>query len=266
MSEPAEHIATRYDAAQEIAREAGELALGHFRNRDRLTSERKGVQDIVSVADREVEAFIRDRLASRFPKDDFLGEESGLSEAGDGSGSGIWVVDPIDGTACFLTGIPAWSVSIAYVSGGEITLGVIADPCADNIYSAARGAGAWLDGTRLSASSATKITDGSVGMGFSHRSKPSELISFASALLAAEGMYFRNGSGALMLAYVAAGRLIGYYEPHINSWDCLAGIALVREAGGWTSDFLANEGIYRGNPLVASARGLRKAMCGLAGL
>ncbi|MFQ5972304.1 MAG: inositol monophosphatase family protein [Alphaproteobacteria bacterium] len=266
MSEPAEHIATRYNAAQEIAREAGELALEHFRNRDRLTAESKGVQDIVSAADREVEALIRDRLGSSFPNDDFLGEESGLTEASRDSRSGIWVVDPIDGTACFLTGIPAWSVSIAYAWREEVALGVVADPCAGNIYGAARGAGAWLDGKRLSVSSATNVADGSVGMGFSHRSDPAEVISFASALLGAGGMYFRNGSGALMLAYVAAGRLIGYYEPHINSWDCLAGIALVREAGGWTSDFLANGGLYSGNPLVASAPGVSKMMRRFAGL
>ena len=104
----------RFLAAQDVARDGGRLALRHFRNRDALTVEMKGAQDMVSKADREVEALIHGRLSMHFPGDGFLGEEGGAS---DGTSGGLWVVDPIDGTAGFVVGIPVWCVSIAFVAG-----------------------------------------------------------------------------------------------------------------------------------------------------
>ncbi len=261
-----DQIACRYEAAQKIATEAGDLALELFGKRADLTTTVKGVQDFVSEADARVEQLIRNRLASQFPDDDFLGEESGLTEGSQESVSGLWVVDPIDGTAAFLSGIPTWTVSIAYVLHDDVILGVVVQPCTGDIYAASRGAGSWLNGTRLSVSRATTVTEGSVGMPFAHRCKPIDIIPFASNLLEAGGLYFQNGSAALMLAYVAADRLIGAFMPHINSWDCLGGIALVREAGGWTSDFMANNGLYKGNPLVAAGPGVRLDLCRFAGL
>ncbi len=104
----------------------------------------------------------------------------------------------------------------------------------------------------MRAHDATHVRDGVLGVGFSHRVPVSAFVPFLDRLLSDGGMFIRNGSGALMLSYVAAGRLIGYYEPHINSWDCLAAIVLVREAGGEVNDFLANNGLHDGNPIIAA--------------
>ncbi len=252
-------------AAEAAAREAGGLALDYFRNLADLAVESKGTQDVVSRADREVEDLIRERLTAQFPDDGILGEERGLTEGGAADG-GVWVVDPIDGTACFVAGIPAWCISIAYVVGRKIELGVIYDPCHDELYVARRGAGATVNGEPLSVSGAASLAEGVVGVGYSGRTTPAPVIDFMAPLLAARGMYFRNGSGALMLAYVAAGRLIGYYEAHINSWDCLAGIALVHEAGGWANDFLAGDGLMKGNYIIAAAPGVAADIRRCAGL
>jgi myo-inositol-1(or 4)-monophosphatase len=102
-------------------------------------------------------------------------------------------------------------------------------------------------------------------VGFSHRSQPEEFTPFMHALLTAGGMFIRNGSGALMLCYVAAGRLIGYFEPHINSWDCLAAIVIVQAAGGQCNDFLANDGLTRGNPIVAASKPLYPMLVAITG-
>ena len=252
-------------AAEQIAREAGALALASFRDLPALAIETKGPQDVVSRADREVEDLIRERLLAQFPDDGILGEERGLT-TGAAAETGIWVVDPIDGTASFVAAIPAWCISIAYVVGREIELGVIYDPCHDEIFVAQRGAGATLNGQPIGVSAVASLADGVVGVGYSGRTTPAPVLDFMAPLLAAGGMYFRNGSGALMIAYVAAGRLIGYYEAHINSWDCLAAIALVREAGGWASDFLAGDGLMKGNHIIAAAPGVAADIRRCAGL
>lgn len=250
----------RLAAACAVAREAGALALRLFRARDRLLVERKGLQDLVSVADREVEALIRDRLARLFPEDGFLGEEGGRVSGT----AGTWVVDPIDGTWCFLNGIAAWCVSLAWVCAGRIELGVIYDPCAEELFAARRGGGATLDGRPIRVAEATSLADGTVSVGFSHRSRPEDVAPVFARILAAGGMYQRHGSGALGLAWTACGRLIGYIEPHMNSWDALAGLLLVGEAGGLVNDFLAAEGLDRGNRVVAVAPGVASAIAELA--
>lgn len=136
---------------------------------------------------------------------------------------------------------------------GEIEIGVIYDPNVDELYAARRGEGCYLNGERQPVPAAVSLKDGLFGTGFSHRSPPEDIVPFVEGLLREGGMFMRNGSGALMLAYVAVGRLVGYFEPHINSWDTLAGLLLVREAGGWTCDFLADDGLNRGNLCAASA-------------
>ena len=242
----------RYAFARELARDAGSLAYDYYKRRGELAIESKGLQDIVSIADKEVEELIRGRLETRFPEDGFLGEETGASGRA-APGQAVWVVDPIDGTSCFLGGMPTWCVSIAMVLDGEIEIGVIYDPNVDELYAARRGEGCYLNGERQPVPSAASLKDGLFGTGFSHRSPPEDIVPFVEGLLREGGMFMRNGSGALMLAYVAVGRLVGYFEPHINSWDSLAGLLLVREAGGWTCDFLADDGLNRGNLCAASA-------------
>ena len=252
----------RFDAAVAVAREAGQLALDHFRNRTALEIENKGRQDWVSRADREVEALIRRRLMAAFPDDAFLGEEDGFTGApGDG---GTWVVDPIDGTSGFLAGIPAWCVSIAFALGGEVEIGVINAPVIDELFTARRGGQAQLNGARMQASPARALEHGSVGVGLSNRVTPDAVLAFIDRLVRGGGLYYRNGSGALMLAYVAAGRLLGYYEPHMNAWDCLGGVALVRAAGGATNNVLAGGGLTDGSPVLAGGKFVFAALTELA--
>lgn len=251
----------RLVAACAVAREAGALALRRFRGRDRLAVERKGLQDLVSEADREVEALIRARLGALFPEDGILGEEGGHAPGG----AATWVIDPIDGTWCFLNGIGSWCVSLACVRGARIELGVVFDPCAGELFAARAGGGATLDGAPIRVAEATGLSDGTVSVGFSHRSRPEEIAPVFGPLLAAGGMYHRHGSGALGLAWVACGRLIGYLEPHMNSWDALAGLLLVEEAGGRVVDFLAGDGLLAGNRVLAAAPAVFPLLERLAG-
>ncbi|MBL6946662.1 MAG: inositol monophosphatase [Rhodospirillales bacterium] len=251
-------IGVRFQTATEVIREAGAKGLHHFRNREGIEVMSKGVQDVVSNADRELEAFIRSSLETAFPGDAFFGEESGR---GDGDlNNGIWVVDPIDGTDCFVNSIPVWCVSIAFLVGKEVEIGLIYDPNADELFAARRGHGATVNGVPIRASQATSFRDGLLSMGYSMRRPYRGTIDILERFLAEDAMFQRNGSGALALAYVAAGRYIAYYEAHINSWDCLAAIGLIREAGGWTNDFLDGDGLFSGNVIAASAPGLEGPM------
>ena len=245
----------RLQLARQVARSAGALALDYFEKRGALSVTSKGLQDRVTQADEEVERHIFQMITDVFPDDGFLGEEMASGEPVKLVDEGTWVVDPIDGTDCFIYGIPCWCISIAWMQAGEAKIGVIYDPLHDEMYSVAVGHAAELNGKELQISNATELSDGITGMGYSTRVEPIASIEALQRLMEAGGMFNRCGSGALSLAWVAAGRLIGYYEPHINSWDCLAGIVLVREAGGWVNDFLADDGLTRGNPIIAAAPG-----------
>ena len=258
-------IEARLAAAVDIARGAGLAALEFFNDPERLNIEQKGLQDMVSQVDRETEIYIKDAIIARFGGDGLLGEEYGLV-AGAAGNSVIWIIDPIDGTACFVAGIPSWCVSIGIAVDGRIAAGVIFDPCADEMYVGHIGGGAKLNGVPISVKDVTSIKDGMLGFGFSHRTDSGPITDFLKPLLDAGGMLFRNGSGALMLAYVAAGRIIGYYEAHINSWDCVAGIALIQAAGGWTNDFLEGEGLTEGNLILGGAPGIEAELKRLAGV
>jgi myo-inositol-1(or 4)-monophosphatase len=257
-------IARRFQAAQAIAREAGLLARELYERREELAIESKGLQDHVSRADREVEDLVRARLAQSFPEDGVLGEEAGLS-AGADPARGIWAVDPIDGTSSFLTGMPTWCTSIAFTTAERPLLGVVYDPCMDELFTAARGQGARLNGRPIRVSDATALDQGSTAIGFSFKSAPDAILPVLAGLLRAGGIYGRVGSGALMLAHVACGRYLGFYEPHIMPWDCLAGIVLIEEAGGWVNDFLEGDAMRGGNRLVAAAPGVALQLRRLVG-
>jgi len=250
-------IKNRYHAAQVLVRDAGLYAIQWFRKIDSLHTEKKGPQDWVSEADREVEKMIRRRLDTLFPDDGFLGEESGNRNL---DAEGIWVVDPIDGTSCFINGLSSWCVSIAFVVNNQIEIGLIYAPCTDELFATQRGYVATLNGRVMKPSKAVSLAEGIVGLGYSPKSSIEATKKAFDYLFKKGGVYHDVGSAALMLAYVAAGRYIGVYEFQINSWDCLAGIALVRETGGWTNDFLANDGLLSGNPVLAASPGTKKAM------
>lgn len=244
-------IQARYACAKKLAMEAARRALGPYRQRDSLVVSHKGdeLQDLVSIVDQDTEAYIKGQLAERFPEDGFLGEETGAATL---DARCVWVVDPIDGTSCFVNGLHSWCVSIGLLVDGEPWLGAVADAVHDELFHACSGQGAWLNEQRLSVHAAPDIRHGVMGVGTSHRRGKEHFIPFVTQLLEQGGTFIRNGSGALMVAYVAAGRLIGYYETHINSWDCLAGLVLVKEAGGISNDFLRNDGLTEGNPLLVA--------------
>lgn len=221
--------AARTEFAIDLARRAGELGLTYFRSLESLTIESKGHQDLVSEADRDVETFIRKAIAERYPQDGIVGEEHAPTR---GSSGYDWVIDPIDGTANFVRGIPAWTVVIACTRNGVTQVGVIHEPCTGETFHGFRGGGAFLNGKPIKTSPATSLSQGAVGIGSSNRVSPAGVVRLIGLLFDNGGVFFRNASGALMLAYVASGRLLGYAEEHMNAWDCLAGMLLVEEAGG----------------------------------
>ena len=239
----------RYDFARSLVAEAGTLAHNHFNNRDRLNITSKGLQDMASQADLETELLIRHRIAEAFPQDAFLGEETGATALS--PGQGIWVVDPIDGTQPFISGLTAWCISIAYVVDSEVQFGLVFAPARDELFCGGIGIPATLNGKIIVGNRAKSLADGIVAVGFSPRLGANTFVPLFAAILAAGGVFYREGSGALALCYVAAGRLNGFIEQHINSWDCLGAIAVLQAAGLQTSDFLADDGLIKGGHLIA---------------
>lgn len=239
----------RFAFAIEIANEAGELAMRYFSDLDALDIRSKGPQDVVSQADYETEMLIKSRIAERFPDDAFFGEETG--PAGVHGADGIWVVDPIDGTQPFVSGLTSWCISIAFVADGVTRIGVVNSPAGGELFAAREGAGATLNGRQIHVRDAQSLSEGITTLGYSTRSPIEDIVTTLERLLRGGGMFTRNGSGALSLCYVACGRLIGYVEPHINSWDCLAALLLITEAGGVTNDFLAGDALFNGNRVIA---------------
>ncbi len=257
-----EDLDYRLRVAEAVVRDAGQVAADHFARRELLSIDRKGAQDLVSEADRACEDLIVAALARRFPKDGFLGEERGSRNA---DAAAIWVIDPIDGTHNFLTGIPVWCVSLGLVVEGELVLGIIFHPLAGELYSARSGGGAFLNGQRIRVSGETDLTRARVCVGFSYRRSVEAHVRAVQALLSAGCEYLRLGSGALGLAYTAAGRFDGYWERHINSWDAAAGLVLVREAGGRVNNFLPDEGLTLGSEILAATPSLFEPLKPLTG-
>ncbi len=243
-------ISARLDAATRIAREAGERALQFFLAREQLEVSHKAAQDRVSEADRTVETLIRQSVLAEFPEDALLGEEHG--SAG-GRSPFLWVIDPIDGTTPFLSGLADWCVSVAVAVAGEPVIGVIEAPRHRETWVAARGRGATVNGTALRINQEADLTSGMFAFGGSLRCDPVLTGNLVTRLMQAGCIAFHNGSGALMTAYVAGGRLVGYYDAHIKPWDCFAGLVMVSEAGGMVS-FGGEDRLQNGGPLLVGAR------------
>ena len=249
----------RLFAAQAVAREAGAFARTRFLGSS-FTIGYKGPHDYVTEVDREAEELIAGFLHQGFPGDGFMGEETKGRAAG--RGGAIWVVDPIDGTANFARGVPRFCVSVACVLEGRVEVGVVYDPMRDELFSARSGRGASLNGAAIRVSNATALADSSVEVGWSARKGAAKYLDLVRAVALAGANPYRSGSGAIGIAYVAAGRRDGYVEQHMQPWDCLAAIIIVREAGGYVSDFLAGDGLIKGNPIIACAPGLKAALTG----
>lgn len=232
------------------------MARRHFESRDlRSGYKLKGPQDYWTAADGEVEKLIVGRLSDAFPDDTFFGEEGG----GDFSPE-VWVIDPIDGTANFARGIPHFCISIAFLREGRMTIGVIYEPVRGELFATLSGHGATCNGQPMQVSTIADIRSATVELGWSTRRPMKQYVTLMDQLTSTGAGFRRSGSGALGLAYVADGRAEGYGELHINSWDVLAGLLLVQEAGGWANDFLANDGLVQGNPVLATTPALKDVL------
>ena len=258
-------VEARYAFLKRLSAEAGALALDFWERRDELLVELKGPSDFVSHADRHVEEVIRGAIAREFPRDGFLGEETSAGFAG--SAESLWIVDPIDGTHNFLRGIPYWNVSIAYVENGRRTLGAVCDPVAGQVYHAMRGHGAWRTDasgeTRLSTSATRELSGAIVCVGHHDRSPEPRYLALRSALMDALASFRNFGCAALQIAHVAEGRYDAYVELDLSSWDAMAGLLLVEEAGGYVGPFPGPDGITRRAPVVACGTGLSDTLRGV---
>ncbi|WP_144794939.1 inositol monophosphatase family protein [Microbacterium paludicola] len=228
------------ELAADIAREAGALARERRAAGVALAATKSTLADIVTEADREVEDLIRARLTAERPGDGFLGEESGAAQSTTGV---TWVVDPIDGTVNYAYGIPMYSVSIAAVEGGsdpdtwQPLAAAVCAPAIGELFTASHGGGAWLGDRRLAVT--TETPAGALlatGFGYDPSTHDGDLATVRRVMPLARDLR-RGGSAAIDLAYVAAGRLDGYFERGLNPWDFAAGALLVTEAGGRLSRF-----------------------------
>jgi myo-inositol-1(or 4)-monophosphatase len=251
-------LQNRFLAAAAIARQAGALARRRFLDRSSFTVGFKGPQDFITEVDGEVERLIQARVTEIFADDGFIGEEGdGLAGRSDAP---VWVVDPIDGTSNFARGTPHFCISIACILGRAVEVGIIYDPMLDELFCARRGAGAQLNGVAMKTAETSDLGKATIEVGWNMRSGSPAFLGLFGRIVSTGAGVIRAGSGALGLAYVAAGRRDGYVENHINAWDCLAGNLLVTEAGGYVTDFLAGEGLRKGNPLIACATGVKAAL------
>jgi myo-inositol-1(or 4)-monophosphatase len=225
-------MASFVEAAAEIAHEAGSLLRHRFERTVRF--EMKGDFDLVTEADRESEKLVVERLTKRFPQHGIVAEEGG----GHGSPSEYrWFVDPLDGTTNFAHGYPVWNVTLALEKAGELIAGVVFDPNRDELFTAERGAGALMNGRRIHVSAAGRVADCLVSTGFPNHNRTTNpnIHFFHELAMSAHGVR-RGGSAAIDLAYVAAGRLDGFWEIGLSPWDMAAGILLVEESGGVCTD------------------------------
>ncbi len=217
------------DAAIGIAREAGQLLLAHCG----VDFELKGDYDLVTAADRASEQLIMKRLRERFPQHGIVAEEGGRAEM---QAELRWYVDPLDGTTNFAHGFPMWNVTLALARRGEVIAGVVYDPLNRELFAAERGAGARLNGAPIHVSKAPTLNDSLLSTGFPSRKRHQNVnIHFYYQIAMLSHGVRRGGSAAIDLAYVACGRLEGFWEFGLNPWDMAAGTLLVEEAGGHCS-------------------------------
>ena len=196
--------------------------------------EKKGVIDLVTETDRQIEREFRGLIARRFPGHDVLGEEFSPPEDRQRVPLFCWIFDPIDGTTNFAHGLPIFCSSLALEMKGEVVVAAVYDPNRRELFTAERGAGAWLNGSPLRVSSAATLIDSLLCTGFPYsvQEKPEELVGLFGHFLGRSRAVRRLGSAAIDLCYVAAGRLDGFWEMHLGPWDIAAGALIVEEAGG----------------------------------
>lgn len=242
----------RRDVAADLARRAAALAHA-MRASGLAAATMKGAQDFLTEADGATERFLRDELAKLFPGEPVLGEEGGGAATQHGP---LWILDPIDGTSNFAGGGDRWCVSVGFALDGRATAGAIARHAPAEIFAAASGGGATLNGTPIRAATTTDPARATIECGWSLRLPIGAFHALAQGVTALGAGLRIGGSGALGLAEVAAGRLDAYIELHINSWDACAALAIAREAGCWTNDFDSGDWLTSGNPICFAAPAL----------
>lgn len=234
---------------EEVARAAGEILLKHHGALERI--EKKGARDLVTAADEESEALVIERIRDRFPDDAILAEETMNTEA---RAPRQWIIDPLDGTTNFVHRIPHVAVSIAWCEDGVPTVACVHNPILDTCYTASAGDGAFLNGTRVTASDTAELSESLLATGFHyHReSQPdSNLQHFVDFGYRVRGLR-RLGSAACDLCYVAEGRFDGYWELWLSPWDVAAGALIAREAGCVITDFDGGDDWLFGRRIVAA--------------
>ncbi len=240
------------------ARRAGSTLIKKMANLDKLKIEQKGFNDYVSDADLAAERAVIDCIHKHYPDHAILAEESGVS----GESDTVWIIDPLDGTTNFVHGFPVFAVSIGVQVNGRVEHGVIYDPMRQELFTASRGQGAYLDDHRIRVSGQTKLERSLIGTGFPFRSAETEIdpyLAMLKKILRNTSGIRRPGAAALDLAYVAAGRLDGFWETGLAPWDLAAGSLLIREAGGIVSglngseDYLDAGHVLAGTPKIYAA-------------
>lgn len=239
--------------AVRAARSAGDLILRSADNVGRLHIDQKGKNDYASEVDRMAEREIINIIKAAFPEHAILAEESGKHKGNDF----VWVIDPLDGTTNFLHGFPQYAVSIALKHKGKLEVGVVYDPLRDELFTAKRGGGAMLNNRRLRVTNQTSLKGALIGTGFPFKTDKhlDAYLGMFRALTTDCAGIRRAGAAALDLAYVAAGRLDGFWEIGVMEWDVAAGILLITEAGGVITDFSFNDNyLESGNVIAGSPR------------
>ncbi|MDQ3878274.1 MAG: inositol monophosphatase [Actinomycetota bacterium] len=250
------------ELATRIARRAGELLHERFRRPAEGVSSKTSPTDLVSDADRDSEALLLSTIRDERPGDGILAEEGDTAD----SRSGItWIVDPLDGTINFLFGIPQWSISIAARDEDGLCVGVVHDPCRKETFTAVRGAGAFLNRDRIRVTDRTDLASALIGTGFAYDAEArAQQAARLPRLLPKVRDIRRAGSAALDLAWLACGRLDGFFEAPMEEWDKAAGMLLVTEAGGMVTRLDAplglSPGVIAANPTLH--RSLRELVLG----
>ncbi len=235
----------------QAAMKAGRSLSRDFGEVQNLQVSLKGPGDYVSQADRRAEEIVHAELSRARPGYAFLMEERGVVEGEDAQHR--WLVDPLDGTTNFLHGIPIFSVSIALERQGQLVAGVIYNPAMDELYTAERGGGAFLNDRRMRVAARRQLSDAVLGTGIPHLGRGNHgraLIDLRNVMGETAGIR-RLGSAALDLAYVAAGRMDGFWEDALHPWDMAAGILMIREAGGFVTDRAGRQDMLSSGSIVA---------------
>jgi len=242
------------NTAVKAARRAGGIINRASRNLDVIAVKEKAANDFVTEVDREAEQAIIRTLLEAYPKHSILAEESGAS----GTSEYQWIIDPLDGTTNFLHGFPQYAVSIALAQRGTVTQAVVYDPTRNDLYTATKGGGAFLNDTRIRVSKRTSLKSALITTGFPYRQLEHMDAYFGMMrdIIKNTAGLRRPGSASLDLASVAAGRFDGFWELGLSRWDIAAGALLITEAGGMVGDLEGNDGyldsgnIVAGNPKV----------------